>query len=105
MYQLAYLVDADFSQMMTSAFMQVNSTQYEPFLETSVGEYCLQRIDPANQEIDHIGMQALTDAVIAPAYIGLEVLYLDRSTGDEATPHQFVPDSQQWPTIRLIYRP
>ena len=96
---------ADGGQMMTSAFMRIQSERYEAFLEMPVASYCESRIDPANQEIDHIGLQALTDAVIAPAYIGLEVSYLDRSTGDEVTPHPFVLDSQGWPTIRLIYRP
>ncbi|EXJ86194.1 hypothetical protein A1O1_06564 [Capronia coronata CBS 617.96] len=92
-------------KMMTSSFMQVQSERYEAFLEVPVAQYCLTRIDPANQEIDHIGLQALTDAVIAPAYIALEVSYLDRSTGNEVTPHQFVLNSQNWPAIRLIYRP
>ncbi len=90
---------------MTSAFMQTQSERYEAFLEMPVAQYCLTRIDPANQEIDHIGLQALTDAVIAPAYIAVEVSYLDRSTGDEVTPHRFVLDSESWPTIRLIYIP
>jgi len=35
----------------------------------------------------------------------VEVLYLDRSQGDEVTPHQFVPDAEGWPTVRLLYRP
>lgn len=86
--------------------MQVQSERYENFLEMSVNQYCLTRIDPANQEIDHIGLQALTDAVISPAYIAVEVSYLDRSDGDQVTPHAFVPNaSPSWPTIRLIYRP
>ncbi|KIV88973.1 hypothetical protein, variant [Exophiala mesophila] len=93
-------------KIMTSAFMQVQSERYENFLEMSVNQYCLTRIDPANQEIDHIGLQALTDAVISPAYIAVEVSYLDRSDGDQVTPHAFVPNaSPSWPTIRLIYRP
>lgn len=92
-------------KMMTSSFMRVQPERYEAFLEIPVAQYCLTRIDPANQEIDHIGLQALTDAVIAPAYIALEVSYLDRSTGSEVTPHQFVLNAQNWPAIRLIYRP
>jgi ubiquitin thioesterase protein OTUB1 len=95
----------DIAQMMTSAFMQLREDQYQPFLEMPLNEYRLSRIDPTNQEIDQIGLQALTDGVIAPACIAVEVSYLDRSQGDEVTPHQFVPDAAGWPTIRLLYRP
>ena len=93
------------AQMMTSAFMQLREDQYQPFLEMPLSEYRISRIDPTNQEIDQIGLQALTDGVIAPAGIAVEVSYLDRSQGDEVTPHQFVPDATGWPTIRLLYRP
>ncbi|OCT52005.1 ubiquitin thioesterase OTUB1, variant 1 [Cladophialophora carrionii] len=92
-------------KMMTSAFMELNPDRYKAFLEMSVQQYRLTRIDPSNQEIDHVGLQALTDAVIAPAYIAVEVSYLDRSTGDEVTAYQFVDNAKGWPTIRLIYRP
>jgi ubiquitin thioesterase protein OTUB1 len=91
--------------MMTSAFMELHPDRYEAFLEMSVQQYRLTRIDPSNQEIDHVGLQALTDAVIAPAYIAVEVSYLDRSTGDEVTAYQFVDNAKGWPTVRLIYRP
>jgi ubiquitin thioesterase protein OTUB1 len=92
-------------QSMTSAWMQLNSDRYEPFLEMPMLEYRQSRIDPSNQEIDQIGLQALTDGVIGPAGIALDVSYLDRSIGDEVTPHQFVPNAAGWPTIRLLYRP
>ena len=85
--------------------MQFNAAQYEPFLETTVQEYRSSRIDAHAQEIEQVGLQALTDGVIAPAGIALEVLYLDRSQGDQVTPHSFVPNSRGWPTIRLLYRP
>lgn len=90
---------------MTSAYMQLRADQYEPFLEMPIADYRVSRIDPANQEIDQIGLQALTDAVIAPADFAIEVLYLDRSMGEEVTPHSFVNDAAGKPTIRLLYRP
>lgn len=90
---------------MTSAFMRLRSDDYAPFLEMTVDEYCMTRIDPAQQEIDQIGLQALTDAVISQAGFGLEVLYLDRSSGDEVTPHSFTQSNQALPVIRLLYRP
>lgn len=85
--------------------MQLNADRYEPFLEMPMDEYRLTRIDPANQEIDQIGLQALMDGVLGPAGIALDVSYLDRSDGDEVTPHSFVPDAAGWPTVRLLYRP
>lgn len=92
-------------KMVTSAYMQLRADDYEPFLEMTVAEYRVARIDPTNQEIDQIGLQVLTDAVIDAAGFALEVLYLDRSMGEEVTPHQFVQLSNGKPTIRLLYRP
>ena len=85
--------------------MQFNVDQYQPFMELSVQDYRSRFIDAHLQEIEQIGLQALTDAVVAPAGFALEVLYLDRSVGDEVTPHPFVSDAGSWPTIRLLYRP
>lgn len=86
--------------------MQLNADRYQPFLMgVSVQEYRFNRIDANAQEIEQPGLQALTDAVIAPAGIALEVLYLDRSQGEEVTPHIFAPAADGWPTIRLLYRP
>lgn len=92
-------------KMMTSAFMQLRADQYEPFLEMSIAEYRVARIDPSNQEIDQVGLQALTDAIISPSGFALEVLYLDRSYGEEVTPHSFSENMQGAPAIRLLYRP
>jgi len=92
-------------KMVTSAYMQLHADDYEPFLEMPVDQYRVARIDPANQEIDQIGLQALTHAVISSAGFGLEVLYLDRSMGEEVTPHQFSHTTGNVPTIRLLYRP
>ena len=85
--------------------MALHADNFEPWLEMPLDEYRQTRIDPTNQEIDQVGLQALTIGVIAPAGIGLEVLYLDRSAGDVVTPHPIVPDAQDKPNIRLLYRP
>ena len=86
--------------------MHFNQDRYQPFLlETSVDAYRQSHIDAHAQEIENIGLQALTDGVISPAGIAVEVLYLDRSDGDEVTPHEFVANASSWPTIRLLYRP
>lgn len=89
----------------TSTYLALHADHYEPFLEMPVDEYRVKRIDPHLQEIDQIGLQILCDAVINPAGFALEVLYLDRSSGDEVTPHSFSQQTQGLPMITLLYRP
>lgn len=96
---------ADRRKLMTSAYMALRPQEYEEFLEMPLSDYRATRLDPPNQEIDQIGLQGLVHAVIAPAGMGLEVSYLDRSEGDVVTPYQFVPNGEQLPNIRLLYRP
>ncbi|RMZ89789.1 hypothetical protein DV736_g2994, partial [Chaetothyriales sp. CBS 134916] len=93
------------TQTMTSAYMAANPDSFQPFLEMPLHEYRQLRIDPTNQEIDQIGLQALTTGVIAPGGIAVEVLYLDRSAGDQVTPHNFAPHIAALATVRLLYRP
>lgn len=90
--------------MIASAFLQVHADQYGGFLEMSVEEFRATKLEPSNEEIEGTGLQLLTDAVIAPANIGLEVSYLDRSIGGQVTQHNFVPSAQGRPIIRLLYR-
>ena len=74
-------------------------------------EYCKNRIEPAVCEIEHIGISALVDVLVKPAGIAAEILYLDRSAGDEVTTYRFDPTDhsgmllQSPPTFRLLYRP
>jgi ubiquitin thioesterase protein OTUB1 len=86
--------------------MKLNPDQYQPYLEQPLFEYCLSNVDAFGQEIEQISLQALTDGVIAPASMNVIVMYLDRSEGNEVTPHHLVagagPDR---PAITLLYRP
>ena len=54
-------------KMMTSAYMQLHADDFEPFLEMPLQDYRQARIDPTNQEIDEIGLQALSRGVFAPS--------------------------------------
>lgn len=86
--------------------MKLNPNQYQPYLVQPLSAYCQSNIDAFGQEIEQIGLQALTDGVIAPARINVIVMYLDRSQVDEVTRHHFVePVRPDWPTITLLYRP
>ncbi len=62
--------------------------------------------------MDHLGLNALIDAVIKPAGISVDILYLDRSEGEEVNTIKWQiedPNSLSGfitpPTIRLLYRP
>ena len=62
-------------------------------------------------EIEHIGICGLVDVLVKPAGIAVEILYLDRTPGEEANKYGFYPTDQNGvpmnntPTIRLLYRP
>ena len=92
--------------------MKSHANYYAGFLESGdVNAYCQHNIDPFAVEMEHFGLQALATALINEAGIAIEVLYLDRSTGSEVTPHKFsVLDAtgnevDSLSTIRLLYRP
>lgn len=74
-------------------------------LPYSVDEYCAQFITAHQPEIDHPGVSALADVLLKPAGIGLDIIYLDRSTGSEVNAHDFAPNLNGFATIRLLYRP
>ncbi|KAJ5124209.1 Ovarian tumor otubain [Penicillium bovifimosum] len=92
-------------RLLTSAWLKINSSRYQAFLNMPLESYCATRIDPVKTEIDEIGLQALVDCVIDGSGFGVEILYLDRSQGDVVTPHQLSSNRPNDATIRLLYRP
>ena len=95
---------------MTSAWMKTHEDYYQPFLPNlTVDQYRRAKLEPFAQEIEHIGVDACINAVIKPAGMAVEVLYLDRSPGDEANEHRWQPAADvgflEIPTFRLLYRP
>ena len=88
--------------------MKLNSDLFAGFLvDIDVWTYCERHIEPAFVELDNVGLQAFAAAVINPAGIAVDVLYLDRSEGEEVTQHQWpvLGNVLDAPTIRLLYRP
>lgn len=96
---------------MTSAWMKTNATRYEPFIPGNIRQYCETQIEPYGIEIDHIGLMALSECLIQPAGFAVEVIYLDRSEGDEVNIHRFdnsgdgLVTPADAPVLRLLYRP
>lgn len=93
--------------------MKSNPDNYVPYTEgVSIDRYCATHIEPYAVEIENIGLQAYFDAILKPAGIALQVLYLDQSPGEQVTelnwPAGITHGTSAFgdvPTIRLLYRP
>ncbi len=93
--------------------MKTKADLYQDFLlGETIQQYCERHIDPYQVEMDHIGLNALIDSVIKPAGISVDILYLDRSEGEEVNTINFpIEDPNRLngflatPSIRLLYRP
>ncbi|KAL5431918.1 hypothetical protein PMIN07_012536 [Paraphaeosphaeria minitans] len=95
-------------KLLASAWIQSRADEYQNYLQTDVKTYCSQNIEAALCEIDDVAVAALSEALVKPAGIGLEILYLDRSIGEEVNAHaisQPMNFSGLLPMIRLLYRP
>lgn len=99
-------------KILTSSYIKSRPDQYAPFCEPqTVEEFVRHNVEPAQCEIEHVGLNALFDVLLKPATIALEVMYLDRSAGTELVTHRFEPTDQPGmsvpsaPTVRLLYRP
>ncbi|KAI9885051.1 MAG: hypothetical protein M1823_003150 [Watsoniomyces obsoletus] len=77
-------------RLLTSAWMKAYAGNYQPYIpDSTVDQYCAAHIEPFQTEIEHVGMTALIDALISPARMVVEILYLDRSAGSEVNKHRF----------------
>ena len=89
--------------------MRTNPHQYQDFLPgMTVEQYCASKIDPYQIEIEHMGLQAVLDAIIKPAGINVDVTYMDRSASEEVNTINWYGEDTGYgpmPTIRLLYRP
>lgn len=93
--------------------MKTHADSYIHYTENqSIQDYCSSHIEPHAVEIDNLGLQACIDAIIKPAGIAVQVLYLDRSPGEQvnqidwpAEPSTLNAPYTELSTIRLLYRP
>ncbi|KAF2089986.1 cysteine proteinase [Saccharata proteae CBS 121410] len=99
-------------KLLTSAWMQTHRADFEPYLlGTDIRQYCAQSIEASVAEIEHVGLTALFQVLLKPAGLALEILYLDRSAGEEGNMYRFDASGHDGlplldaPTIRLLYRP
>lgn len=90
--------------------MKTRQADYAPWLlHQTVPQYCDAQVMPIGAEIDNVSLSALKDVFLSTAGIALEVLYLDRTEGEEVNMHRFDPVNYHGGvtigTIRLLYRP
>lgn len=97
---------------MTSAWIQTHPQDFEPFLlGQDLQQYCRSSVEASNCEIEHVTLSALFQVLLKPAGFALEVLYLDRSAGEEGDMYRFDASTHDGiqimdaPTVRLLYRP
>ena len=94
-----------FLRLLTSAWIKTHADDYQPFLmNEDVFSYCGRAIEPFRQEIEHIGVNALCDVLLKPAQFSLEILYLDRTPGEEGNMYSF-DAGYSIANLRLLYRP
>ncbi|MCJ1405691.1 hypothetical protein MMC11_008920 [Xylographa trunciseda] len=97
-------------RMIASAWMTKHAVLYEGFMG-DVTTYRKKHIDPHAKEIEEYGIKILFDAVIEPAGIDVEIVYLDLSdTNGIPNIHRYeprLPSGEPKPgnrdTIRLLY--
>jgi len=98
-----------FFKFLASAWIQTHPNDFAGFVHGDLKSYCGNNIEPTASEIDYVAVAALAAALIKPTGFGFEIMYLDRSAGEEANVTPFVQTTEQnglWqPTIRLLYRP
>nr|ACO10355.1 Ubiquitin thioesterase otubain-like [Caligus rogercresseyi] len=90
-----------FLRLLTSMQLQKDADFYMNFMEDhlSVSEFCKAEVETMYKESDHIHVIALT----AATGVNVRILYLDRGSNKEASPHDFPEGSD--PKVHLLYRP
>ena len=98
-------------QLLTSAYLQTHAAEYQPWIQDqTVEEFCKHHVEPSMCEIENVSMSALAAVLVQPAGLALEIMYLDRSPGEEVNTYYFAGQDStlepaRLPTLRLLYRP
>lgn len=100
-------------RLLASTYLKQHAEQYDPFVPTGGGVlgYCDMVIQPVNREIEHLGIVALSNVLLKPIGVVLEIAYLDRSEGSTVNHHRPAEDGTGQGTVMeeavvyLLYRP
>ena len=103
-------------RILAAQYFKSNAAEYDAFVigtgqGSGVIEFCQRNIEPVNMEIEQMGITALTNNLLKPVNIILEIAYLDRSPGAETNTYRYPDDSKDRELlpheslICLLYRP
>ncbi|WZH40645.1 peptidase C65 Otubain-domain-containing protein [Fusarium acuminatum] len=100
-------------RLLAGTYLKANAATYDPFITeyNGVQGYCSQCIDIPNREIEHIGIEALSNVLLKPVDFVLEIAYLDRSPGARVNTHRFPGETNGQDinnlgtVIYLLFRP
>ncbi|KAI4088036.1 MAG: hypothetical protein LQ344_006351 [Seirophora lacunosa] len=102
-------------RLITSAWMKTRPQNFVPYMVAlSIDQYCGTHIEPHAVEIDNIGLHACIEAILQPAGVAVQVLYLDQSEGEHVNDYVWPAEGPNAnvvtayggvPTVRLLYRP
>lgn len=94
-----------FLRLLTSMHLREDAEFYQNFLENdyaSVDDFCSHQVEPMYNESDHVHVTAITKET----GIRVRIMYLDRGTNKEASPHDFPEsDNRGDVDVHLLYRP
>ncbi|ORY74615.1 peptidase C65 Otubain-domain-containing protein [Protomyces lactucae-debilis] len=91
-------------RFVTSAYIKQHAESYMPYLDEGevLPRWCERWVEAMDAEADHLQINGLVNAL----HVGVDIVYLDRSAGDEATVHQVRPDEgDAVHVVKLLYRP
>ncbi|KAG6367104.1 hypothetical protein INS49_001286 [Diaporthe citri] len=94
-------------RLLAGAWLRGNRDQYAGWCEADPETYAQTVIEPAQREIEELGVVLLVEVLLKPVGFTLEIAYLDRSQGSQVNTHRF-PDGDPnniGPFIHLLYRP
>lgn len=100
-------------RLLAATYLKEHSAEYDPFVPAGNGVrgYCEGVIQPVNREIEHLGIVALSNLLLKPTGMVLEIAYLDRSEGSTVNQYRFPEEANGQdaaalgPVIYLLYRP
>lgn len=99
-------------RLLAATYLKTNEAEYAAFIADDAGVqgYC-RDIELVDREIEHIGVDALTNVLLKPANLVLEVAYLDRTPGSDVNRYRFPGEANTQdaatlgPIIYLLFRP